>query len=511
MKLKSLFFILLPIAVFIIGMVGYCGQLNYPVYEGLLSSLKLLRVEFGGITSSVFVETARCLGILFYFSILYAIVYALYDAVKLLAQASFKDSVAVHGDSAMAQLCASSIHDGRHCVHSDSKESFRAKKQIIWFSDDAKSMQFYEKNRSLLEKDDVYIALNTVPVEGTIEKNVHIFNVNENIAANYWEKHFITRSRKLIIVGSGPLAEEILEQGLLMNVYSKTGGIQYRMIGDFNVYRAMHPALQEAVDLTRDEIEFIDAPWYSQMAAIQSADQVILAGKSEENAEIARLLLNYGLKTDIHLMAESDETKLLFKEPNVTVFGTPNELFAQDGEVLFQEGVHQAGKLFDAMYDVLTGVLNDKSAEEVSETLRSKTRQAWVAENTGWNDLSDFLKRSNYSAAKHSAVKQRILKSALPEESYAIFTRPDVTEAYRFWNAAKNKALIERLEEIEHLRWWRLYLLNNFTYNASVRPEDRWILRQNRNMKDYALLDDQTKRYDGIHYWLLPWLHGVKR
>ena len=512
MKKKSIFFILIPIAILILGMIGYCGYLNHSIYGGLLDTLKLLKVEFGEPTGNIFVEAARWLGILFYFSLLYAILFALYDAVKMFAKVRHKDSVAVHGDSAMAQLCAKIIHGGRHCVLSDGKESFRAKKQIIWFSDDVKSMRFYEKNKSLLAKDDVYIVLNTIPMEGSTENHVHILNVNENIAANYWESHFITEPGNVVIIGSGALAEEMLEQALLMNVYSKNGGIRYHVIGDFNVYNAMHPALQDAVDLTHDEITFTNAAWYTQMEAIRSAGRIILADKSKDNTEIARLLLNYGIKAEIHLMSESDETKLLFKENGVMVFGTLKELLGRDGEMLFQEGVHQAGKLFDAVYGVLAKALNNVDAEGVIAELLSKTKEEWIAENTGWDHLSSFLKRSNYAAAKHSAVKQSVLKKALSEHdlSYEDFIRSGLKGALRFWNAPENKEFIEGLEEVEHLRWWRLYLLNNFTYNENVKDEDKWILRQNKNMKDYALLDEQTKRYDGLHYWLLSFLSAAE-
>lgn len=513
MKRKGILFVIVPLAVIVLGMIGYCGYLGYSAYEGLLTSLKMLKVEFGGITNNFFVETARCLGIIFYFSLLYAILYALNNAIKLFLNVRHTDSIAVHGDSSMAQFCAKSIHGGKHCVQSDSKESFRAPKQIIWFSDDVKSMNFYENNKSFLAKDDVYIALSSIPLDGKSEENVHFFNINENIAVKYWAQHFITSSKKVVIIGSGALAEVILEQALLMNVYSKTGSIKYHVIGDFSVYRAMHPALQDAVNLTHDELVFANNAWHLQMDEIKTADRVILVGKSEDNTAIARLLNNYGIKAEIHLMAESDETKLLFQEEKVEVFGTLKELLGKDGDAIFQDEIHKAGKLLDATYGVMSEIIDNEKGviksenEETLDKLYSKSKKEWLEGNRSWNGLSSFLKRSNYSAAQHSVVKEWILKKALTDNNSVIsfedYVGSGVKGALEFWSDLNNKTIIEELEEIEHLRWWRLYLLNNFTYNENVESTDKWRLRQNRNMKDYALLDETTKRYDGMHYWLL--------
>lgn len=115
-KKKGIFFVALPIIVVVLGLIGYCGYLQYSFYEGLMSSLKFLKVEFGNLTDNIFVETARCLGILFYFSLLYAIVYALIDSLKLFWSVRHKDSVAVQGDTSIAEYCASNIHNGEHCV-----------------------------------------------------------------------------------------------------------------------------------------------------------------------------------------------------------------------------------------------------------------------------------------------------------------------------------------------------------------------------------------------------------
>lgn len=510
MKNSRLFFIIVPLAVLALGMIGYCGYLGQNGYEGLLSSLKLLKVELGGVTGNWFVEAARWLGIVFYFSLLYAIASAIFDAVRLFASVRRKDSVAVHGDSQMARFCAKSIHDGKHCVHSDNRESFRARKQIIWFEDDVKAMDFYDENRSLLANDEVYIALNTIPTDATNEAHIHFFNINENIAADYWGKHFVVEPKKIVMIGSGALAEEMLDQALLINVYSKIGKIKYHIIGNFDIYRAMHPQLSRAVDLTQDELTFSNAPWHSQMDEISSADRVILTGSAADNTEIARLLLNYGLNAELHLAAESDETRRFFENDNRTlVFGTLKETIGKDGEGLFQDGVHRDGKLFDAMYSLLSGVINDenKNVDSVFSTICSKTKQKFIDGNTEWSKHSGFIKRSNYLAAKHGAVKKCILQNTFEESGMEMsadeFIRSGVENAFKFWYAPENKAVVEELEEIEHLRWWRLYLLNNFTYNENVKREDRWRLRQNKNMKAYNELDEQTRRYDGIHYWLL--------
>ena len=45
MKKKDIFFVTVPIIVVVLGLIGYCGYLQYSFYEGLMSSLKFLKVH----------------------------------------------------------------------------------------------------------------------------------------------------------------------------------------------------------------------------------------------------------------------------------------------------------------------------------------------------------------------------------------------------------------------------------------------------------------------------------
>ena len=504
MKKKGLIFIIIPIVVVIFGLIGYCGYRGYTFYEGLIASFKFLRVDLSGVTRNVFMEIARCLGIIFYFSLLYAVAYALFDAIRLFFRVRRKGAIAIHGDSSMAKYCAENIRGGKSCVLSDSKASFKAKKQIVWFGDDTKSLNFYEANKALMAKDEVYIALNSIPVDGTIEENVHLFNVNENIAVTYWEKNFVTEPEKIVLIGSGALAEQMLEHGLMMNVYAMNGGVNYHVIGDFDLYQAMHPHLQEAVGLTQDQLTFSKDPWHTQIDAILAADRIILADNDQKNVDVASQLMNYGLRTQLHLRAESDEAKVLFQADNVSVFGTLKELLGAEGENLFQDRIHQAGRTLDAAYGKLSGNVNDDNADDGNIDV-DNGNVGNGNDNARWASLPGFLKRSNYAVAQHAVVKKTILRQRLEERgiSYEDVMRDGAESMRAFWNDPANKDLVEELQEIEHLRWWRLYLLNNFTYNEDVKKEDRLTLRQNPNLKDYALLDETAKQYDGIYFWLL--------
>lgn len=59
-----------------------------------------------------------------------------------------------------------------------------------------------------------------------------------------------------------------------------------------------------------------------------------------------------------NLAAESEEARQLFhKRQQSVVFGTLKDTIRQDGEGLFLDGVHRDGKLLDAMYGLLSGVI----------------------------------------------------------------------------------------------------------------------------------------------------------
>ena len=58
----------------------------------------------------------------------------------------------------------------------------------------------------------------------------------------------------------------------------------------------------------------------------------------------------------------------------MTIFGTLKEAIGEDGESLFQDGIHQAGKMFDAIYNVVyDGISHNVKSEEIFSGLSSKT------------------------------------------------------------------------------------------------------------------------------------------
>ena len=282
----------------------------------------------------------------------------------------------------------------------------------------------------------------------------------------YWEQHPLTSPKeRIVLIGDGPYAEALLEQGLQQNVVDDRQAVCYTVFGPFEGFRRNHPFLSrlfaEAPEEDQDCLRFMEGPWNGNADELLAADRIILCCQSEERTrQIASDLLRFfPVSAAVHARLSSPMDR-------VAPFGSLQELFTPA---------------------LILGEALDRTAQRLHARYRESNPAA-----PAWEELSDFLRRSNLSSADHLSVKRRILaadgeKLTPPErDPYAVFAA----------SAGERRA---RYRRIEHMRWMRFHMLNNWQY-APVRDNAR---RLHPLLVPFDALDEADQIKDDYAWELL--------
>ena len=116
------------------------------------------------------------------------------------------------------------------------------------------------------------------------------------------------------------------------------------------------------------------------------------------------------------------------------------------------------------------------TAVTLNDLYRSKT-----GGGSDFNELATFYRQSNISSADHLLTKIRLL---LPDEHANKITGELCGKAYKVYEGLSSEE-IEKCRYLEHKRWFRFYVMNNWEY-SDVRDNSK---RHHTMLVDY---DDLT-------------------
>lgn len=335
-----------------------------------------------------------------------AILYALknvFNNIKWRLAGFSKDSVAVYTDDDKKIK-----FDGRtKAIYPGDKFKGYMKSQIILFSSDKKSLEFYEQHKQKMDARKVYIGLNDLET-GMLKgrQNVVFFDINSSISRKLWRDIAVWNSddekKDIVIYGNGLLAQNILNTGLQLNLFSKKQKITYYQISDSFKFSIRYPHMDlcngdKILNYTCGD----DAIW----EIIEKADIVIVA--DEVSLELLQFFASRNRDGDLYYYSPDGVNIGDYIEFGSPIpFGCNEEVFTDDN--IRREKV----------------ILNAKKLHE------SYVKEYGMDEK--WSELSGFLKNSNISSADYQEVM-----ITLPETK---------TE--------------DELAELEHIRWCRFHYLN---------------------------------------------------
>lgn len=281
----------------------------------------------------------------------------------------------------------------------------------------------------------VYCCTAQVPV--ACPEGLTLFNRFDCCAQEYWRTLALDKNEStVLLVGDGDYARQLLERGLLVNVFGSDHRVSYHVFGNWNEFRRNHPQLAATLSIddenpAMDCLFFHDAPWNEDGTLLRNADRIILCcDEDEADLDILRQLRQYfPTQGKIHLRAIGDI-------PGETVFGTNEKIYTSD--LIMRGELAQTARM---MHQIYVDGSNGQAAP--------------------WEDLSEFLQQSNIAAADHLLTKIRIL---LEDDGITSVNRETCAAAYKRYCQVRAEKCNE-LRYMEHLRWMRFHSLYNWGYS----------------------------------------------
>lgn len=299
----------------------------------------------------------------------------------------------------------------------------------------------------------------------------HRFDPYNCCARLYWRRFPLRESRQtVLLIGQGKYAEALLEQALQNNVLDPAQRIVYRVFGNYENFRRDHPFLSQLCAVNgeepgRDSLYFSDAPWNGDPALLRAADRIIFCEDTEEAtlARITELRRFFPVACPVH-------ARLSTELDGVACFGSSEEIFSP--ELVLQARL-------------------DRTAIRLNEIYRNSVG----GDAPDWNGLNSFTRRSNIASAEHLSTKIRILLQEDAEDPPPAELCARACAAFR---AADGEAR-DSFRRIEHARWMRFHLLNNWQY-APTRDNAR---RLHPMLVPFDQLSENERRKDDFGWELL--------
>lgn len=441
-NLKRVLSVLYKILPFFIGMYCYYPAFTeqervFPFLDAIYSSIKLYSGSTeSGIPIGGFLQLARFLALAATLSILIDALNKMNDVLnwfKLLTPGS----TVVYGNSSYADCVLESLNP-RIRIRGEEKFIDNASRYILMFSSDAENLEFYNRNYELLKNKRVYIMLENIQRQSIENPLVSVFSIAENCARQYWKSHPVLKSEKIALIGFGHVGEDLLLYGLQMNLIDPAQHFEYHVYGDGREFRREHTELDQ---MTPDKIVFHDDGVYGP-AELSDFDRIILCGSQDESCNIAavsKLLTSAPSESPIHIYAPNgDIVSNLFGSGRLVCFGTAEESASADS--IFNERSMEAARRQHEFYFQKYG-------------------------GTPWEKLDSFKRYSNVSSSDYLCVIERLIKEGTS---------------------------LEKITELEHIRWCRYHYIHNWKY----APETNAAKRVHNCLIPFSQLSEEEKLKD---------------
>lgn len=440
-KIKKLIPIicLLP---FIAGTAGYVLS-GEKVTDALYASFALYFVNPVSDGYNMLVETARWTAALVTTTAVLFVMKGIWTSLLCWLKCLSKESVAVYCDSDIRiafDRNVSAIYPGR-CLKPV------AKSHIIMLDSDMDNLKFYEANRSRLKGKSVYIGLREIEC-GLMkdDQDVIFYDINGSIARQLWKSISVWKRGKnhltISIYGSDALAQNILNYGLLLNLYSDEQQITYHMISDNMLYKVRHHNLKTG---NRDQVACYLSDDEGIWDLMRQSDIVIIS--EQVPAELLQTICTTCRSGEIYYYSPmAGDVGDYLQLDNVKSFGRNQDILTDEN--IRQEKLIEKAKKLNEGYAVQYGGEKD------------------------WNKLNGFLKWSNISSADFNEILGFLHQSGLNTD-------------------------IDKLAELEHIRWCRFHYLNYWTHgtpdSGKSKDADK---RIHKCLIDYSELSEEEKDKD---------------
>lgn len=439
---------------FLIGMYGIYIIDHARFTDAVYDAFHMYAMDFDGETDNLFIEIARWTAplvtaswIIAGFSILRNWWHSRLIYLK-------GNSIAVYGESKERTAILDSL--GNKGIAGE--EKFLPAKSYILLGSEDENYAFIEGNEKRLLGHNIYLKSDMARTQTLGSFRIKTFSPEENAARIFWKKNPAGEHRKIILTDFGKLGEELLYWGLQDNICPPDQIIEYHIFGDGDKYTATHPYLSEITD----RIVFHTEPWYESLEVMGSADRILVCGETTRES-VRELLFTVPGKTLDVFDRTAPGSEFSEAEDRLRYFDWEYE--SMTPAIILDELLLVRAKTINLHYAVLF-----KGAADTEE---EKERQ--------WEKLDAFTRYSNISAADYHEIRlQQLKEHGIPADPQKI-----------------PPAYMEKLAELEHIRWCRYHYLNNWHYGIPENGKTKDLEKRiHCDLVPYSDLNEEAKERD---------------
>jgi len=428
--MKNKIWIFLIFAVFLIGAVGFWLAKFTPLDAAFKAAL-LYSFGYDGDSHNALIEIARWLAPV----TIAGWLLTFFESGKRFLHNKFaykKQKLAIYGRKNHQK-----IHPKYHILEI-SESKFENADIYILFGNDSENNRFLRDFGDRLQNKIVYFHTSIFRPQLLNSQNVRFFSMNENNARSYWKERILAVSEanaeiSVVIIGFDKFAQELLYWGLLLNIFELNQKIRYLIFSDSSNFLAQKErflGLYHELDKINDEVIFFDNSFRANLDKIKNATRVIVC----EDCEMVIGDILFALP-NVKIDAITDRKLTLSAYENLDKFVNIINFCKFDIDLIIDEIAISEAKNYNFIYEQKFGDKNlDKEA--------------------AWQRLNGFKRYSNIALADFNAIRKSVIEAKFPDKKV-------------------KKSELEKLAKIEHLRWMRYHLLNNYKFATTTSAENK--------------------------------------
>lgn len=326
-----------------------------------------------------------------------------------------------------------------HPVFMGSEINKRVKSHVLLFEKDVDNLTFYKKMEGKIKKNSkVYIRLDQIESKLLKKSDVYYFNINEIIARTYWKernlKQYLKNGRleaKIAILGFDALGQNLLDYGLMNNVYSLNQSIQYHVWGESRRYRNL---LGDFDKMNEDTITYHDNSWQEELELLKSFDRIIVTLEADVQILQTLLYLNSDAEIDFYNPMGADLVQL-YEGDKLTSFGELETVLTEEN--IKTDKLYRMAK--EINYEYIVDYRPDKNCTWECPDMEEKMEREW-------KELPGFFKGSNVARADYQDIRRLVLEALELDKDHLTAEQEEI------------------FAEMEHIRWSRYYFVNHWSY-----------------------------------------------
>lgn len=438
-QVKKMIYWCLVLSLYGMGVTGYL-MAEYNFYDATYFAIHLFFFRGSYIkNSNALLYMARILCPMITMTGLFSVLRDVFEIISESIKSRRKNATAIYYDTEKMH----EIGNGFQCpVMMRNRVNKKVKSHVLLMEKDVDNFEFCKRMEKEVQEDSkIYMKLEEMESGLLKESNIYYFNINEIIAREYWQtrnlQKYLTEKEmqvKIAIIGFNALGRNLLNYGLMNNIYSLEQSIQYHVWGDSKLYEKMLGSFDM---MNNDSITFHKEEWIDAIEQLNGFDRIIVT--KENDVEVLRALLYFCSEAEIDFYNPVGEELVEACIGNhVTGFGVWQNVITEKN--IKTDKLYREAKEINYDYEVRYGnpekySWNDADVEEKMEKL--------------WNGLNGFLKGSNLASADYHKI--RLLIMAKMEIS-----KND-------WSMEEQ----EMLAKMEHIRWSRYHFVNHWSYGET--------------------------------------------